>query len=253
VPRRRSGGRAGRHAVSTRPRRLGPVDQRSQPRRIAGRRPGLPQQARVAAASGPGRLVHGAVGRRLRPCPDGGQPDGRGGVRCRPCWRSCRRMSRRRCPRVLAELSPDVQTAVSAVDTAAAGVGCYRKRSPGRRPLVGCRHRRSPLTAAPHVTAPFQIKRSNAAPTLSSLPQPCGAAAAGRDGVGRTVSGRPATAATCRKAPWPCPPRRQGGGARPAHAGIDCHRRPRTGGPTSTTPRDVTCPSGGVVSAVLAP
>jgi hypothetical protein len=53
-----------------------------------------------------------------------------------------------------------------------------------------------------------------------------------------TMSGRSATAATCRKAPRPAHGD-QGGGARPTDAGIDSDADP-AGRPTSTTPRDVT-------------
>jgi hypothetical protein len=99
-----SGVRAGRHAVSARPRRPGPVDQRRRPGRTAGRRPGLPQQR----------------GRSQRPGVAGSSAAlsaaGCGPVRLRPTSRP------RRCPvpAVLAELWPGRPDGGVRVDTAAA-------------------------------------------------------------------------------------------------------------------------------------
>jgi hypothetical protein len=55
-----------------------------------------------------------------------GRPDGCRSVRCPRCWRNRGRVSGRRWPpRTLPQ---------------SVGVRCYRKRSPGRRSLVRCRH-----------------------------------------------------------------------------------------------------------------
>jgi hypothetical protein len=74
----------------------------------------------------------------LWPCPGCGCPDGCGSVRCPD-------------PAAVSTLHPALRSPGDAVRTAGvrprtppppAGVHCYRKRSPGRRPLVGCSQRR---------------------------------------------------------------------------------------------------------------
>jgi hypothetical protein len=81
-------------------------------------RPGLPRQVRGRPQCPPQPAAMSGSGR----------PDGCGSVRCPAALRNRGRVSGQHCPpRTLPQ---------------AASVRSYRKRSPGRRPLVGCSHRR---------------------------------------------------------------------------------------------------------------
>ena len=93
----------------------GPELSQAGARTVAGFRSAVAGLSAVVSAAGCGRVRRG-------------RPDGCRGARCPRCWRGCGRCPDGWCPpRTLPQ---------------SAGVRCYRKWSPDRRPPVGCSHRR---------------------------------------------------------------------------------------------------------------